>query len=526
MKIWILTIGSSDVQLKSDKANQSAGGKTSKDMWTRWFSSVKSDCYLIPFSMAKKDSKELDEPYRVLARVLGRVYQKQPDLQDNIFNYLTFPLLEDFTQKVQQSGELSQIVLVLTDQSKIFADNRAERGQRSPYWQDTYELLPILKRYFSEQLPNAQVVEPIVLQPETVADSLDNWDSVLELVRQKFAVLNNDLLTTDSELEAMYVSHQASTPAISSAVQFMALSYFGDRVRFLVSHEQQVNSAKVLLGSNYLRQIQKGQAQRMLERYDYSGVNQLIGCYLQPEGQVLIDAAIQWNLAEFEKFESLLPESYRSYQSKMGWWLCGYESAYLAVIRYQQKNIVEALFHGFRAIEGLICCWAESRYSDHFIYDKKGSPQICESIQEKHPDYWMKIQEKNRDWIQKQIGDNQTRQAKGKEILRVGIGLFSQSLYLLFEEVYKDCKDNPYMKKGLFKAKDIRNQQFHRLLGLQEQNLFDAWGVKDFDEWKKTLLGCLNFIVQDAVNHEFSSLEEASLMARVHHDLEQQISEI
>jgi hypothetical protein len=509
MKVWILTIGSSDVQLKSDQESQDAGRSSqhfSGRMWTRWFSSIKSDCYGIPFDVSSND---LEVSYRVPARVLGRVYQKQPDLQENIFSYLTFPLLEDFTQKVQQFGELGQIVLVLTDQSKIFADGRTERGVKSPYWQDTSELLPILKRYFSEQLPNAQVVEPIVLQPETVADSLDNWDSVLELVRQKFAVLNNDLLATDGELEQVYVSHQASTPAISSAVQFMTLSYFGDRVRFLVASENQnnlktsdsqENSAQLIESSSYLRGIKKQQARELLKFGNYAAVRELLNFGLSQELSLLLEAAIQWNFAEFDKFFdtlSLIPYFHDlTLQRKQLWWSTAYESAYLAVKRLERVDTVEAMFHSFRAVEGLLRKWADQEF-----------PSESRSITV-------------------ELGAGRT-----KNFNRYGKGLY---FAIDFKKRINESRNLDIWTFGNH-VFDSRNDLFHKLSGLKDKEaVFKAWKIdpRAFDPeslWKKRVLNCLNFISDqnfkliDQVDDEDGV---ASLMVLVHQKLVEEVNEL
>lgn len=525
MKIWILTIGSSDVQLKSDKANQEAGRSSqqfSGRVWTRWFSSIKPDCYGISFAMSSND---VDESYRVPARVLGMVYRKQPDLQEDIFSYLTFPLLGDFTQKARQSGEPSQIVLVLTDQSEIFADSRVERGLRSPYWQDTYELLPILKRYFSEQLPNAQVVEPIVLQPETAANSLDNWDSVLELVRQKFAVLNNDLLATDDELEQVYVSHQASTPAISSAVQFMALSYFGDRVRFLVTSENQNNlktsdsqedSAKFIESSNYLRGIKKQQAIELLKFGNYAAVKGLLNFELSQDLSLLLEAAIQWNFAEFDKFFDAVSRISNCYdladlaiQRKQLWWATAYESAYLAVKRLDRVDTVEAMFHSFRAVEGLLKRWFQKK-------PFKRNPDKRKEIILPREVYW-----------QRSNGEFE----KVNSVLPYG-----QGLYFALDSVREVCesKDEDIWNFGNF-VFNSRNDLFHQLNGLQnKQAIFEAWKI-DLDVsdpeslWKKRILNCLNFIS----GQTFKSIDQvdnendvASLMILVHQRLVDEVNKL
>ncbi|XGV86606.1 MAG: hypothetical protein ACAF42_13745 [Limnothrix sp. BL-A-16] len=493
IKIWILTIGSSDIQLKRNSC------------WDDWYECLEVDYdekYHVDFK--KIHFKSNDEVLRVPARVLGSVYQNQSEIQSTIFCQLVFPLLENFTRKVRQPGELNQIVLVLTDQSKIFADGRTERGVKSPYWQDTSELLPILKRYFSEQLPNAQVVEPIVLQPETVADSLDNWDSVLELVRQKFAVLNNDLLATDGELEQVYVSHQASTPAISSAVQFMSLSYFGDRVRFLVTSENQnnlktsdtqENSAQFIESSSYLRGIKKQQARELLKFGNYAAVQELLNFGLSQELSLLLEAAIQWNFAEFDKFFdtlSLIPYFHDlALQRKQLWWSTAYESAYLAVKRLERVDTVEAMFHSFRAVEGLLRKWADRKF-----------PAESRVIT---------------------IGE--------KNLNRYGKDLY---FALNLEKRIDKSRNLDIWTFGNHVFKN-RNDLFHQLSGLKgKESVFQAWKIdpRAFDPeslWKKCVLNCLNFISDqnfkliDQVDDEDGV---ASLMVLVHQKLVEEVNEL
>jgi hypothetical protein len=74
------------------------------------------------------------------------------------------------------------------------------------------------------------------------------------LVQQAFSSIEIDKNTT------VYVSHQAGTPAISSAVQFVSLARFGKQVKFLVSNEYNPSLTKVIDASQYLKgiQVQRG----------------------------------------------------------------------------------------------------------------------------------------------------------------------------------------------------------------------------------------------------------------------------
>jgi hypothetical protein len=479
MKVWIITTGSSDVQLKTN------------EHWTILFNKVRGQLGGRTFTLSGDKS-----PITVPARVVGTVYG-QPDASC-YFEDLLFPLLDNFLTKIS-GEELDEIVLVLTDQHNVFS--ASERGNSSPFWQDTCMLLPILKKYLNITFPNSKVT-PILLRPDLPTEGLDDWDYVFQKVQSEFSKLSF------SEDSTIYVSHQAGTPAISSAVQFASLARFGTRVRFLVSSARDANLTRKLDSSSYLKGLQVQEAKALLQRFDYAGVMALIEPYLDFKTKILLEAAIQWNLADFNAFQGLLPETNKT----TGFWWTGFESAYLACIRYKQKNIVEALFHSFRAAEGMICQWAESEYANHIFYDEKGSPQVKDSIQTILPEYWEKIEKSNSRWIQGLKDQNKP----------ICVGLFSNTLYSLFQKARQGAKRNNFMKIIWGGAKDERNQQFHRLLGLQEEDLFMAWKATSEQEWQANLLGCLNFISKQ----NFQSLQETSLMAQVHRDLEREIASL
>ncbi|NDJ17975.1 hypothetical protein [Myxacorys almedinensis] len=502
MNIWLVTTGSSDVQL------------TNNEDWNDWYRTIKKSIQRLPFKPTRATDDE-NEPYRLPARVLGIAYDR---LAEAIQPNLTFPLLDGFTQELKkQAVEITQIIVLMSDQADVFPESERDTN-RSPYWQDTCLLYPILERYFCEHFPEA-LLTPLLLKPDSVDRGLDNWDAVLGLVQREIRSLN-------IEPETVYVSHQAGTPAISSAVQFASLAKFGDRVKFLVSSEYREDRTHTIASSKYLGAIRLQEAKALLDRYDYAGVKVLIGGALDTQTQVFLDAGIQWNLADFQSFRDLLLNSNFIKAEDFKWWSFGYESAYLAVIRHRQGSIVDALFHSFRSVEGLICIWAETTYKDYIVYDKKGSPQVTERIKDILPEYWERIEEKQKKWLTEQREKNQQSIDKGQEGLPLSTGLFSQSLYMLFETVRPESKKNKYIKTVLYSAKDERNQQFHRLLGLQEENLFQAWKATNVEEWNAVLLGCLNFIAQVDSTSNFESIKSTSFMAKVHQELKDTIASL
>lgn len=514
MKLWIVTIGSSDVQLDSDKVSRDKDRtekQRSDKVWRDWYDDIKPDCYDISF-VPKTAFPDIEESYRIPSRVLGTVYQENStEVQDEIWSYLTFPLLNNFSQRLKGLGGLGAIAYLLTDQSAIFDSDEERRKPKSPYWDDTCKLEPILQRYFEKEFPGVQLI-PLKLSPAE-KPGLDDWDKVLGLVQNEL-----NTIQLDSEPDTVYVSHQAGTPAISSAVQFMSLARFRENVKFLVSSEYS-QETKTIHNSTYLGAIQRQEAIALLEQYDYVGIRDILGLSKTDSKtdssndkakyiKYLLDAAEQWNYAEFQKFKNILTKRKLLDIKEFPWYQSGYESAYLAWIRLEQGSTVDAMFHSFRAVEGSICKWVEKRYDAHICKDPKYGPQVKLSIRQELPGYFNALSQGNQEKFQKH----------GK------MGLYGDPLYDLFKQARSDWKTNPDIKAVWDVAKAERNNLFHRLDGLQESELFDAWNTKNKENWKKRLLDCLNFIAQPDLPKPFTSLEEASLMAQVHQKLEAAIN--
>lgn len=523
MNIWIVTIGSSDVQLDSDKINREKGRnekQRSHKIWSEWYDeAIKEECYDLLFE-PKQSYKESDESYRIEARVLGTVYESNSlKVQDEIWSYLTFPLLDNFVGEFKISHP-DAIAILLTDQSEIFKDNSTRRKPKCAYWQDTCKLEPILKRYFQDKFPEAKY-KPIFLSPTSSDKGLDDWNYVLDLVRENLRTIEFDgKEIKNEEIKTVYVSHQAGTPAISSAVQFVCLARFRTNVEFLVSNEHNLETRKIPR-STYLGAIQLQEAKALLDRHDYAGVRDILGLtktvsYNSKDRRIkdLLDAGEQWNFAEFQKFKKIVNERNLLPKASFPWWRLGFESAYLAWVRLKQGSPVDAMFHSFRAVEGSAGLWAEKTYQNHIRRDPKKGLQlnfsICNSINNM------------KSWFEK----GKTGKYKQE------IGLYGKCLFSLLRETNTNWQSNRYIAlfcKPLdqdYQGKDIfqeRNNLFHRLEGLQEQELFDAWEAANKDEWIKIVLGCLNCIAEKDIP-KLESLEEASLMFKVHEELEKAIA--
>ncbi|MCP2729770.1 hypothetical protein [Limnofasciculus baicalensis] len=286
MNIWIVTTGSSDVKLKTD------------ENWANLFRKVRSQLYDRRFAPTQPPNTDTDEPFIVPARAMGMVYGSQ--LTDEYYEDLHFPLLDAFSAKLLEKGKThpDRIIVILTNQEVVF-DNEDERKlDKSPYWQDTCTLKPIFEQYFKLKFPKVknEKIDYLELKPQSQIEGLDNWDQALVLVQKAFSTLDFDKNAT------VYVSHQAGTPAISSAVQFVSLARFGKQVEFLVSNEYNPSLTKVIDGSQYLKGIQVQQAKGLIESGSPGAALKLLESE-QVEGR--IDTQVIDNISQVVDFFNL-----------------------------------------------------------------------------------------------------------------------------------------------------------------------------------------------------------------------------
>ncbi|MBE9033028.1 hypothetical protein IQ266_25150 [filamentous cyanobacterium LEGE 11480] len=529
MAIWIVTIGGSDVQLKPKSQRQ----RSWEDMFRQYRSQLEGRLQFKPYPPDGDERR----PALVKPRVMGTVYGNADVVNSQD---LVFPLLDNFHHHLSDQADnddpINRVVILLTDQSGLYGTADYVRNLAHPYWQDTCTLQPILESYFSQYLPNAQQ-EYLTLKPES-PPGLDDWDTVLEQVQQV-------LFQIESDEKTVYVSHQAGTPAISSAIQFTSLTKFGDRTQFLVSSELDINLTRIITGSRYLSGIRFEEAKALLKRYDYAGVLDLLQPHLHADDafssyiRSLLTTAISWNLGEFQTFhDELLQLQLNPYfdfgqvlEEKIkvceAWWWFGYEAAYLAVIRLEQRNTVEALFHSFRAMEGSMIKWARDKFHpDHLdevesnfaedyaaAEDENNSSEITKvyswtvkpSIlhQDVLPDYL-----KSNYQLKKRLQDEK-------------LGLYSASLYELLKTARPDWEHDRDIYVVWDIAANVRNLAFHQLLGLYQEQVFAAWDTASQRDWENRLCNCLNFLSEQ----RFSNLREASLMPIVHAAIEQAIDD-
>jgi hypothetical protein len=289
------------------------------------------------------------------------------------------------------------------------------------------------------------------------------------------------------------------------------------------------------------------------------GVEDVLGKMLKEEDLdiaknilTLLEVAKLWNLSKFKELKDKLEElpletlKHIATERVTHWWWSAYEEAYLALIRKEQGNFVEAFFHSFRSVEGLFSEWGKQEFRSHIDIDEESDrPYLKPTILEDSKDYFAKAKYKQdgtpKDNLAALKCDIKQEHFSGLickldqtnlvelqcklEEKKKSILLYGKHLYTLFgvcrEEYRKDCND---LKR--FWADDgiseKRNRIFHQLQGMSEKQLWEFWEVPTIQEWEVRILKFLNFIAKQG----FATLKEASLMARVHKELVNEIKAI
>jgi hypothetical protein len=316
--------------------------------------------------------------------------------------------------------------------------------------------------------------------------------------------------------QPIWVCLKGGVGQASEASRISGLSLFGDRILFFEFRQNfQANRIGIpsdytgpLPGTNYLWDRTQQQALKLLHRYDYAEAADLLKPYLNKEKYQfgvlpnLLKAGINWNQGKFEKFYSLAKSSMNiPPQSTNNFWWMAYEQAYLAVVRLEQQNTTEALFHSFRAVEGLVSEFVRSQYKAQIKYSNSSQPKTPYIDGTNLPSHL-------REWF-----DNHKHRSYGN------VGLYGKPLFSLLKLSFPAdvWAKNIDIQTFVNNTVDERNSVFHGLGGLQEQELYQAWGkdVTNRKQWEKRVLSCLNFVSEQS----FGSLADGSIFARLHNSM-------
>lgn len=444
--------------------------------------------------------------------IIGEQAEVLSDLgfAEKSYRDLTYYLLENIEQYrervkpiifgkvfLEKGRSISKVYLIATNQQEGIRERE----------KDTIYSAQIIKAWLMDNF-NHLTSETITIIP--LGEDGTNPSNFEEMFRWWSRVWRNQIRV---KKQLVWVCLKGGVGQASEAARVSGLSLYGDRIQFYEFKANTVNNYQGIpsdytgpfLGTNYLWDRIQQQSLKLLERFDYDEVYDLLEPYFEqdPENfgslRDLVIAGIQWNQGNFQDFfersESILNPP-QQHQGNFWWWMA-YEQAMLGVVRFKQQNTVEAMLHSYRAIEGTIYLWAIQTFPN-FVQNREGEYlKISSSILKQYP----------------QIQVWQYFQASDSEELK---GWFSEHF---IKTVLPSTSNSHDFKTFWSSARKMRNQLSHRLGGLTEDELFHAWKVDlqpDCEKsWKNRVLTCLNTLTSQS----FTSLEGASLFIRVHNYL-------
>lgn len=149
-------------------------------------------------------------------------------------------------------------------------------------------------------------------------------------------------------------------------------------------------------------------------------------------------------------------------------------------------------------VEGLVCQFILLKYKNYIQYSNPNQPHTPYIEADNLPSNLHK-------WFE-----------KSKSQRHGNVGLHGRPLFTLLELSFttQEWNSNPDIQKFIRYTVDERNTAFHGLGGLQEQELYQAWGkdIKTQQQWKQRVLSCLNFIS----GQNFRSLADGSIFGKLH----------
>jgi hypothetical protein len=397
----------------------------------------------------------------------------------------------------EKAADIEKVYLIGTNQNPEVPERE----------KDTLYACELIKSWLAHNYPHI-TVEVIYLGDDGTNPA--NFEQMFSWWRQTWKKIN------PQPEQPIWLSLKGGVGQAAEAARISGLSLYGDRIQFFEFHQDsKANQAGILsnytgpfLGTNYLWDRTQQQALKLLERYDYAEVLDLLAPYFKQDtsrwGAVpnLLKAGLAWNQGKFETFFQFAKSSLalqKQQTDAFGWQ--AYEEAYLALIRLQQNNTTEAMFHSFRAVEGLLSKWVTTTFTEVTARPDKYAT-LNHSIVTKYPAL-KKLFERNGQ----------------KDEIKLELWVMQCLLEADFPEV-KTSQDWVMFCQNAVK---IRNKLFHQIGGLTEMDLFKAWGdgINNQSKWENRILNCLNLVTKN----KFQSLSQASLFASIHEQAQQAIKE-
>ena len=475
--IFVATIGTRDLAFRA-----------SNDEWLNLGNDRSPDGDTISEqALVQKEIKLEKCDFRLLTEYLAESWT---DYKDRLQPIILGQLLED------ERRNLRKIYLVATNQPDHIASEFRSK--------DTLYAAQIIKLWIEERYQ----VDPEIIEQGVNGENPADFEQMFRWWKNTWSKIGETL----KEGTKVILCLKGGVGQSSEASRVTALSQFGEDTYFYdFIQERERNKrgkpskyTQPSQGTNYLWERKQKESLALLERWDYAGAKRILLPYWRnsQDDEILkikdlLEVAIQWNMADFKGFAKALGTAEQS-RLKV-WWQKAYEAAYLGVIRFGQGNTTEALFHSFRAVEGLIAEWVIERYRPHI---KPGnSPALKKTV----------CQDSQFPEFKKILGA-----FEGKS----EIYLYGTKLDNILQTAVPEINKNYHWHCFFFEARDWRNQIFHRLVKLEKEEVFRAWRTNSHREWEERVLSCLNFLSKQY----FSDLTEASLMSQVHQTLKQDIA--
>ena len=394
-----------------------------------------------------------------------------------------------------KASDIERVYLIATDQ-------KLEVLERE---KDTLYAASLIKAWIVNQFDHisGDAVEVITVGPDGTNPS--NFEQMFHWWRQTW----REKITIKSS-QPIWVCLKGGVGQASEASRISGLSLYGDRIQFFeFKQNNKANRAGIpsdysgpFFGTNYLWDRTQQQALKLLSRYDYAEVYDLLQPYFQQPacsfGAVpnLVKAGMAWNQGQFETFFSLARSSMTIPEQLQGkfWWKA-YEQAYLGVVRFQQQNTTEAMLHSYRSVEGVLYLWAMDSFPNHVTEKPNQFLSLNHSILQNYSS------------LRSHFIDPQGQQLKE-------VSLHSRVLQDLLTVAIPETTTSIDFKEFWISARHMRNTLSHRLGGLAEREVFSAWGrdVTNLEQWQARILNCLNLVSRQS----FKTLSQASIFTKLH----------
>lgn len=433
-------------------------------------------------------------------------------LENQTYRKLTKYLLENRQQYIERiqpvilggifrdrAADIGKIYLVGTNQDESISERE----------KDTIYACELLKVWLTFHYPRLQDKVNIILfeEPDINPSNFEQMFRWWRKVWQEKIKIPQD--------KQIWVCLKGGVGQSSEACRISGLSLRGEQVQFFEFKPNLKNNYQGLpsdysgpfLGKNYLWDRKRQEVKVLLDRHDYEAALNALKPYFKPESSetervqylketnALLKAAVQWNRGNFQRFVDQLKNTAISVDRAEQWWWTAYEAGYLAMVRLWQGNTVEAMFHSFRAVEGLMLEWAIAHYPEDIYRKRSSADTIFDDVVvncsiAKHPEL-----QQYADWF------------NGKN----SIVLYGKHLESLFRSSNSHKQGSLAFDWFCEYTRKWRNYLFHRLVGLEKGEVFQAWKTGNQEQWEAQVVNCLNYIS----GQEFTSLAEASLMHEV-----------